>query len=511
MGIGKLERRVHLLPVAIIALLLASALAQPTVVELRAVTQQEPENVEAWVNLGNAYLDENRYERAKDAFLEAIALEYRHGDAHFGLGLAEFGRGDYQAALFSFNEVSRLYPERFDGHYNRAVTLARLRRAEDSATAFQEAVAQAEPEAAAPEVADAYIGLAGQLTRVGRFGEAAEAYGLALENEPETEPNRLRFLRADALYRAGRGLEALPDLTDLEAVSSDYRVSSLIADIYVDQGQVDYALRSLERALRKARAAENATVQANLLVKLGLLQRQLGRDAEAAASFQQAAEVDASSWEALYNLGVSYLESGQAASAATVLEDAVEIPGAGGEVRLALASAYDQQGRAEEAIENARLAIDSLDDQQLISQARLLLGRALYRSGDYAQAATVLAQVVQELPGDPQAQLWAGLAEYQQGNYRTAAQYYERAVQLAPNSAEARANLGAAYLANERFRDAEAVYELLVQQDPEDAESHFNLGWALLSQNRRGAARDAWQRAQELGYTPAGQALANYF
>ncbi|MEX2543402.1 MAG: tetratricopeptide repeat protein [Trueperaceae bacterium] len=511
MGIGKLERRAHLLPVAMIVALFTVALAQPSLAELRAQVEQEPENVEAWINLGNAYLAEDRFEPAKDSFLEAIALEYRSGDAHFGLGLAEFGRGDYQAALFAFNEVTRLYPDRFDGHYNRAVTLTRLRRPDDAAAAFREAVDQAQPEAAPPEIADAYIGLAGQLTRSARFGEAAEAYENALANEPETDPNELRYLRADALYRAGRGLEALPDLTDLEGISSDYRVSSLIADIYVDQGQVDYALRSLERALRKARTAENASVQANVLVKLGLLQRQIGRDAEAAASFQQAAEVDASSWEALYNLGVSYLESDQAASAVQVLEEALDVPGAGGEVELALASAYDRTGRVAEAANSARGAIASLDAPELQAQARLILGRALYREGQFTEAAILFALVVQERPGDPQAQLWAGLAEYRQGNYRTAAQYYERAVQLAPNSAEARANLGAAYLANERFRDAEAVYELLVQQNPQDAESHFNLGWALMSQNRRAAAREAWQRAGELGYDAAAQALNDYF
>lgn len=511
MGTIKLERCAQLLPAAIVVLLFASAFAQPSVAELRAVTEEQPENVEAWVNLGNALLDEERYEPAKDAFLEAVALDYRHGDAHFGLGLAEFGRGDYQAALFSFNEVTRLYPDRFDGHYNRAVTLARLRRPADAAAAFQEAVAQAGPEAAPPELADAYIGLADQLKRSADFAGAAEAYGNALDSEPNTDPLELRYLRADALYRAGRGLEALPDLTDLEGETTDYRVSSLIADVYVDQGQVDYALRALERGLRKARASENSEVQANLLVKLGLLQRQLGRDAEAAASFQQAAQVDNSSWEALYNLGVSYLEMGQAANAVQVLQDASEINGANGEVHLALASAYDQLGRLDDAMGSARQAINMLEDAQLAAQARLILGRSLYRQGDYQQAATILAQVVQERPNDPQAQLWAGLAEYQLGNYRTAAQYYERAVQLAPNSPEARANLGAAYLANERFADAEAVYELLVQQNPQDAESHYNLGWALMSQNRRADARQAWQRASELGYAPANEALGQYF
>lgn len=511
MAQGNFRRRARLLPVALLGVLFASALAQPSIAELRGETEREPENVEAWVNLGNAYLEDERFELAKDAFLEAVSLEYRHGDAHFGLGLAEFGRGDLEAALFAFNEVTRLYPERFDGHYNRGVTLSRLERPQDAAEAFREAVDQAEPEADSAEIVDAYRGLASQLVRAGNFADAAEAYGQALQQPAAQDREELRFLRAQALYRAGEGLEALPDLTELESETSDFRVSALVADIYLDQGQVDYALRSLERGIRRARSADNSGVEANLLVRLGLLQRQLGRDAEAAASFQQATTVDESSWQAFYNLGISYLEAGQPAIALQSLERASQIPGAGGQVSLALASAYEQSGRVAEATAAAREAARLLDDDDLAAQARLILGRSLYRSGDFQAAANELSQVVSARPGDPQAQLWAGLASYQLGQYQQAAQFYERAVQLAPNSVEARANLGAAYLATERFNDAQSVFELLVQQNPNDAESYYNLGWALMSQNRRAGAREAWEQAQELGYAPAGQALAEHF
>ena len=75
---------------------------------------------------------------------------------------------------------------------------------------------------------------------------------------------------------------------------------------------------------------------------------------------------------------------------------------------------------------------------------------------------------------------------------------------------DARLNLGAAYLATERYADAESVYALLVQQNPEDAEAHYNLGWALFSQDRVSEAEAAWATASELGYEPAGTALAEY-
>src|SRR5699024_768731 len=126
------------------------------------------------------------FDSAKDSFLEAIALDYRAGDAHFGLALAEFERGDYPAALFEFSEVSRLYPERFDAHFNRGVALAKLRRYDEAAEAFREALAHTE-EASPSQQTEAQMGLAAQLKRAEDYAGAAEAYAAALELRPGDE------------------------------------------------------------------------------------------------------------------------------------------------------------------------------------------------------------------------------------------------------------------------------------------------------------------------------------
>ncbi len=503
------RRGVLFIFLAAFAMLALAQSGDEAIAKLQEAVNSDPQNVDAWVDLGQAFLEADRLEEAKDSFLEAIAIDYLSGDAHFGLGLTEYARGDYQAAIFAFNEVARLYPERFDGQFNRAVTLARLRQTEESVQAFNEAIAQAEPEASSEDLTNAYLGLAGQLKRLERYAEASEAYGAAFDLNPDN--NELAYLRAEALYRAGRGLEALADLTELETRSSDYRVSALIADIYVEASQIDYALRSLDRALRKAENAGSPDAQANILIKLGLLQRGLGREAEAAGSFQRAARVDPNSYQALYNLGVSYLESGQPRSALSALEDAMALNKDSGQVRLALATAYDQLAQPEPALQQAEAALSRLDEPELLGEANFIMGRALYRLGDYRGASIALGRVVTEQPDNAQAQLWAGLAAYQQGDYRTAIQYYERSVQLNPNSIEARINLGAAYLASERYRDAELVYQLLTQENPGDAEAQYNLGWALFSQNRREEARQVWQQALELGYQPAQTALQEYF
>ena len=489
-------------------LLLSPAWGQSSLAQLRAEVEADPGSVTAWVALGNAQYEQGEYDQARESFLEAIALDYRSGDAHYGLGITQFSRGDYQAALFEFNEVTRLYPERFDGHFNRAVTLARLRRPADAAEAFRAALEQAEPEAAAEDRVQALLGLAGQLELTENWGEAAGAYAEALELEPANAEYILR--RGQALQKAGRGLEALPELTELEDGSRDHRVSSLMSDIYVSQGQIDYAIWSLERALQKAEAMNDTAAQANILVKLGTLQRSLGRDAQGTESFERAVAIDSSSWEAQYNLGGSYLESGQTRAALEPLQRAQQLGGENAEVYLALASANDLLGQNEAALSNAQEAIRRLSDPALLTEARFIAGRAHYRAGDYTAADLELRQVLEARPNEAQVQLWSGLAAYQLGDYGAAVRNFERAVQLNPNSVESRVNLGAGYLAAQRYSEAQTVYELLVDQNPADNESLYNLGWALFSQDRRGGARDAWVGACEGGYQPACTAITTY-
>ena len=473
---------------------------------LRQEVTANPSDVSAWIELGNAYFEAGDYDSARESFYEAVALDYRSGDAHFGLGLAEFERGDLPAALFEFSEVARLYPERFDGHFNRGVTLAKLRQFDEAANAFQEAINQ---EASDDQKIEAYLGLAGMMKRDGNFSAAAEAYGQALELRPFDA--ELAYQEADSLYRAGQGLEALPDLAELEETTSDYRVSALIADIYVEQDQADYALRSLERALRKAQGAADENAQANLLVKLGLLQQELGRDSEASTSFQQAVYTDANAWQAQYHLGVSLLETDQASSALAALEQARTLNPDSAEVYMALALAYEQTGQLGQVMPAAEAAMERAEDPAQMADVQFVLGRVFYQQGNYNEALGSFEEVVDAQPDNALAQLWAGLAEYQLENYMSAVQYLERAVQLDADSVEARANLGAAYYQATRYQDAELVYQLILEDVPADAEAMYNLGLALIAQNQRSAAQEVWAQAADLGYSPAQDALQRYF
>lgn len=490
--------------------LVAFAQTQDVLDALKQNAFNNPQDLEAWLDLGNAYVEGSNFDLAADSFQEAVALDYKSGEAHFGLGLAEYGRGDFPSALFEFSEVTRLFPDRFDGHFNRAVTLAKLLQFEEAIIAFESAIAEADPEAGEEKVLEAYLGLAGQYKRIENYTAAAESYASALELSAANQ--EIIFLRADALYRAGEGLEALADLSELEANSTDYKVSTLIADIYVQQEQSEYALRSLERALRRIGNSDQKA-QASILVKLGVLQRELGQDAEAASSFQRAVSTDRNLWQAHYHLGLSYLESEQRPSAVSEFEQARGLNPDSSEVQLALASTYEQLGQFPQAIQAAQAVLNALDEEDELQAAPLhaLIGRASYRLGDYSGALASFDKTLEADPRDASTQLWAGLAALQSENYGEAVSFLEAAVQLDDESVESKANLAAAYYREERYQDAAFVYQLMLDENPRDAEALYNLGLSMYAQGSYDESKELWQEAADLGYGAAQQALTEYF
>jgi len=212
---------------------------------------------------------------------------------------------------------------------------------------------------------------------------------------------------------------------------------------------------------------------------------------------------------------VSLLERAQPQAALAPLENALAAERArgrvSGEVFLALATAYDQLGQADEAQRAAEAAAVRLNERRLRLDATAIIGRSLYRSGNYRGALIALREVAEARPNSAQALLWVGLAYYGQGDYTEAISHYERAAALDPDDLDIRLNLGAAYLAAGRYADAESVYALLTRQNSEDAEAFYNLGWSLYSQGRGEEAQAAWARASELEYEPAQAALTEYF
>src|SRR5450432_2678519 len=64
-----------------------------------AIIKLQPQMAEAYANLGNLYYQQGQTERAKAAYLKAIAKKPELTGPHFLLGVICFGEHDYSGAL----------------------------------------------------------------------------------------------------------------------------------------------------------------------------------------------------------------------------------------------------------------------------------------------------------------------------------------------------------------------------------------------------------------------------
>lgn len=504
----RLFRQLRLVVVLVLTWLVTTVSAA-TLEELRQNAQQNPTSVSAHIALGMHYYEASGLVAARDAFREAIALDYRVTAAHYGLGLTEFARGDYPAALFAFSEVIRLDPDRFDAYYNRAVTFAQLGQPLDAIAAYREALSKTEFGATPEDEYHANVGLARELSAVREYQAAADALGRALDIDASDTELQLR--RAQLLVQAGSGLDALPYLTDIEAETNDYRISALKADIYIAAEQSEFARWSLQRVVETASAAGLADVVASTYLRIAELEYALGNEQAYRTALERASEANPGTTEAAFNLGAAYQAEGDFAAAAEQFARVLQNNPEHTQAALARAVSLEQLGETQLVLDQ----VETLRGAELTraehTQVETIYARALYRTGNISAAYKVFNELRDAGSTDPDVYTWGGLALYQLERFSEATEWLERA-QTFTSSETVRGYLAAAHLAAGDYRAAERLYQALAAdaQGEQRAEYEYYLGWSLLQQERFTAAGDAWQRACELDYADACLAKESY-
>ncbi|WP_027481906.1 tetratricopeptide repeat protein, partial [Deinococcus pimensis] len=176
------------------------------------------------------------YATARTLFETALTKGYEDPDAHFGLGLALYGLGDLPGAKFEFEQLVRLSPDRYEGHYNLGVVATRARRFDDALAEYRKALEAARASKAGDAAVLTVLGaLTTELTRRGDDAELVKTLTDVLALRPSDTDTRLRL--AEAFVRAGRGTEALPyAYSVLKDRPASVRAGLLIANVYAAQG-----------------------------------------------------------------------------------------------------------------------------------------------------------------------------------------------------------------------------------------------------------------------------------
>ncbi len=129
--------RVMDLPMADGAILLRSLGVSPQVLEdhYRGMLADDPADLDALVNLGNLYFDQERYLEAVEFYRESLVIDPADPSVRTDLGISLLRLGHTVEAVQAFEQAISDAPEHALAHYNLGVTLA---QAGDPTRAIQE-------------------------------------------------------------------------------------------------------------------------------------------------------------------------------------------------------------------------------------------------------------------------------------------------------------------------------------------------------------------------------------
>jgi cytochrome c-type biogenesis protein CcmH/NrfG len=98
-----------------------SAMAAPHIKELQAVLKENPDNAQAWVKLGNAFFDLDRFEDAIDAYEKSLSLEPNHPHVLTDLGVMYRRNNEPEKALDAFSRAVAVQPDFEIAWFNKGV------------------------------------------------------------------------------------------------------------------------------------------------------------------------------------------------------------------------------------------------------------------------------------------------------------------------------------------------------------------------------------------------------
>lgn len=497
----------------------------------------DPDNGDAWYNLGLALEALERPAEAVPAFHRAIALEPRPvhynslGDVYSLLDIEDEAMEAYQRAIeldphyaWPYHGLGLIFSER--GDYERAISYYRHaleRHAHDRDRAVS------------------WEGLGDIYNAVGRFDEAIEAYREGIKLNPS---DALLWYSLGNTYSAGRRTGRDDDQKAIEAYRRAIELDPSYAWsyhrlglVYARHEQYSPAMILFQQALERHQDDQGRAASWN---SLGMVYTALGRSEEALAAYQQALALDDTYAPVWNSLGEVYNSQGRFAKAVEALERSIELDpqqplpwtnlgnayGALDQLDDAIEAyhqaieldpdnawpynnlgfVYQKLGRPERAVEVYQQAIERHDDGPDKAVSWDNLGNA-YRALDNPEAAISAYRWASTLAPDyPWPYHNQGLVYSEQGKYEQAVALFQQAIERHKNDLHQAASwsrLGDVYQALKRLQEAIVAYERVIELNPADALPWYNLGNIYRAQKRYGNVIDAYRRAIELDPTNA--------
>ncbi len=209
---------------------------------LEASLSIDPDYIWAVREIAWSYLEERNFDAAARKFESALDIEPADLNARFGLGRANLGMGEVEAALELFNGILIDAPDDFPAQVYRIMALRTLDRNAQALRSADRMIASY------PDRASGYIERGKALLALERRREAIETYRRA---ESSVGPNNaIIYWHADALTFDGRFEEALDVIErGLSLDGADYSDHLLRSYIALELKRYPLAKTAAEEAL----------------------------------------------------------------------------------------------------------------------------------------------------------------------------------------------------------------------------------------------------------------------
>ena len=380
--------------------------------------------------------DQHRYLEAAAHLEQAIALAPERAKYHFYLGEMRRATGDFAGALAAFKRTIELAPDdsttrlslpkselaevHLEARYYHSDLLVRNQQLSQARAGFADLLARD------PDHVQGGLGLGGLLIRLKEPTAAIPVLQRAAAADPHNPAPH--YLLAQAYAEGDRPADARNAQGRFQQLSAAERHLNQ-GNIYIRQRAWNKAIDSLKRAL----ASDSTSVEIRLRLATVYAQQKRFADARAVLAQVLARNPDGST------------------ELAEVHRDAY----------IMLGDLYLHEGTPKEADEYfvRALAIDPDSFAAVYG-----LGRARFKSGDFAGAGAALRQALARNPDHRDAHYVLGLTYVRQANYRDARAHFARSIAL----------------------------------DPDHAESHYGLALILLQQGQREQARQTLQKVLAL-------------
>lgn len=352
--------------------------------------------VEAYVTLATSFTKAGEPERATPILTQAASELPGSAALRVAIGDVAFGQGQFDKALAEYSEARKLSAADTSAAFKVGQTLSRLRRFDEATTAF-EAVSAIDPNYPGLPLERGLI-----LAKSGKAAEALAEYEQALKNDPSD---------IDIQLRVGCGRVEAGQAKAAETLLKDVLVKRpRSAEANYCLGRAMFGLGSNVEALRLMRnAVEYDANSALYRLHLGWIASEMGQVAVARRELNRALELDQGSVDAYWQRGLLNLKQGAPKDATLDFKKALEYNPTHLGANADMAQALSQLGKEADSLPYWERAVagGTHNPVWLFRFGRILVGRNQGEKGT-----ELLLEALKLVEGESPAPNWLWQAHY---------------------------------------------------------------------------------------------------